>query len=125
MSGSCSKSFKEEMQGGVFRSEMEKMELKMVAAPVSQGSMRIVKEPGNRPGEERGATGGVNVKRKAVSPFKDRRVNDMTTSAVDDDVRKHGELHREDDVRESNKHLDLGLSSKKGVPPAAKGRNSP
>ena len=49
----------------------------MVAAPVNQGSMRIVKEPGNNPGEEMGAIGGEKVRRNAVSPFIDFTVNDM------------------------------------------------
>ena len=53
------------------------MLLRMVAAPTSQGSMRIVKEPGKRPGDESGAIGGLKVSKKAVSPFSDLHVRLM------------------------------------------------
>jgi hypothetical protein len=77
MSGSWSSSFNEEMHGAVLCSDMENMVLRMVAGPVSHGSMRMVKDPGKRPGEDTGATGGEKVSRKAVSPLRDRTVNDM------------------------------------------------
>lgn len=77
ISGSCSKSLKDEMHGVVFCSEMENLVLRMVAAPVNHGSMRTVKDPGNSPGDESGATGGEKVSRKAVSPLRDFTVNDM------------------------------------------------
>jgi hypothetical protein len=83
MSGSCSKSFKEAMQGLVFCSEMEKTVLRIVAGPVSQGSTRIVKELGNRPGDRRGASGGEKVSRKVVSPFRDCTVSDMAALTAD------------------------------------------
>jgi hypothetical protein len=76
-SGSCSSSSSDDIHGFVFCSEMENMLLSMVAAPTSQGSMRIVKEPGNRPGEESGAIGGLKVSKKAVSPFSDLHVRLM------------------------------------------------
>lgn len=53
------------------------MELKMIDGPTSQGSIRIVKDPGKRPGEDSGATSGLNVSRNAVSPFKDFTVRDI------------------------------------------------
>jgi hypothetical protein len=56
---------------------MEKNELSMMEGPTSQGSMRIVKDPGKSPGELSGATGGLNVSRNAVSPFNDFTVKDM------------------------------------------------
>jgi hypothetical protein len=56
---------------------MEKMLLRMVAEPTSHGSMRIVKEPGNRPGDDIGAIGGLKVSKKAVSPFSDLHVRLM------------------------------------------------
>ena len=40
-------------------------------------SSRIVKEPGNNPGDDSGAAGGSNVRRKEVSPFNDLTVSDM------------------------------------------------
>lgn len=40
-------------------------------------STRIVKEPGNNPGDDSGAAGGSKVRRKEVSPF-----NDSTESAM-------------------------------------------
>lgn len=40
-------------------------------------STRIVKEPGNKPGDDGGAAGGSNVRRKEVSPFKDCTESDM------------------------------------------------
>jgi hypothetical protein len=73
-SGSCSSSSSEAIHGVVFCSEMEKMLLRMVAAPTSHGSMRIVKEPGNRPGDDIGAIGGLKVSKKLVSPFSDLQV---------------------------------------------------
>jgi hypothetical protein len=56
---------------------MEKIELRMMEGPTSQGSIRIVKDPGKRPGEDSGATGGLNVSRNAVSPFNDLTVRDI------------------------------------------------
>jgi hypothetical protein len=76
-SGSCSSSSREVMHGFVFCSEMEKTVLRMVAGPVSHGSRRMVKDPGNKPGEDTGAAGGEKVRRKAVSPFSDCTVKDM------------------------------------------------
>ena len=55
------------------------MELRMIDGPTSQGSSRIVKEPGKRPGEEMGATGGLKTRRKEVSPFSDLTDSDMAT----------------------------------------------
>jgi hypothetical protein len=40
-------------------------------------SSRIVKEPGNNPGDDSGAAGGSNVRRKEVSPFNDLTMSDM------------------------------------------------
>jgi hypothetical protein len=91
ISGSWSSSFREAMQGAAFCSETEKTELSIVAGPVSQGSMRMVKEPGNRPGERRGATGGEKVSRKAVSPLRDCKVRDMAVETGDDDGGRHSE----------------------------------
>ena len=77
MSGSWSSSSKDEMQGCVLCSDTEKKLPRMVAGPVSQGSMRTVKEAGNRAGECRGVAGGLKVSRNAVSPFRDLTVSDM------------------------------------------------
>lgn len=65
------------MQGFDFCSDIEKMVLRMVAGPMSHGSRRMVKDPGNRPGEDTGAAGGEKVRRKAVSPFSDCTVKGM------------------------------------------------
>jgi len=42
-----------------------------------------VNEPGNKPGDESGATGGLKMRRKEVSPFNDLIVKDMATGARD------------------------------------------
>lgn len=65
------------MDGFALCSECEKTELRIIDGPVSQGSTRIVKEPGNKPGDDGGAAGGSNVRRKEVSPFKDCTESDM------------------------------------------------
>lgn len=49
----------------------------MIDGPTSQGSSRIVKDPGNRPGEDSGATGGLKTSKKDVSPFSDLTDSDM------------------------------------------------
>jgi hypothetical protein len=49
----------------------------MMDGPTSHGSIKIVNDPGKRPGEESGATGGLNVRRKDESPF-----NDLTDRAI-------------------------------------------
>lgn len=67
------------MHGWAFWCEMEKMELRMMEGPTSQGSIRIVKDPGKSPGEDSGATGGLKVSRNAVSPFNDFTVKDIAT----------------------------------------------
>jgi hypothetical protein len=77
MSGSWSSCFRDEIHGVLFCSEIEKILLRIVAGPVNHGSMSMVKEPGKRLGEETGALGGENVKRKAVSPFSDLTDKDM------------------------------------------------
>jgi hypothetical protein len=80
-SGSRSSSFKEEMHGWLFCSEWEKMELRMIDGPTIHGSTRTVNDPGKRPGDESGATGGLKMSRKQLSPFSDLMVKDMATSA--------------------------------------------
>jgi hypothetical protein len=60
---------------------MEKMELRMTEGPTIQGSTSIVKDPGNKPGDESGATGGLKMRRKDVSPLSDLMVKDMATDA--------------------------------------------
>lgn len=40
-------------------------------------STKIVKEPGNRPGDDSGAAGGSKVRRNEVSPFRDWTERDM------------------------------------------------
>ena len=77
ISGSWSSSSKEEMHGSVLCSDTEKKLPRMVAGPVSQGSMSTVKEVGNRAGEDGEAAGGLKVSRNAVSPFRDLTVSDM------------------------------------------------
>lgn len=57
---------------------MENFGLRILAEPDSHGSIRMVKDPGKRPGEERGAIGGVKVRRKVVSPLRAFTVRDMT-----------------------------------------------
>lgn len=76
-SGSYSSSFRCEMHGCAFWCEMEKIELRMMDGPTSQGSIKIVKDPGKRPGEDSGATGGLKASRNAVSPFNDFTVSDI------------------------------------------------
>lgn len=78
MSGSSSSSFSEDIHGGAFRSVMENFGLRIWAEPESHGSMRTVNEPGNRPGEEIGATGGEKVRRNEVSPLRAFTVKDMS-----------------------------------------------
>jgi hypothetical protein len=78
-SGSNSSSLRWEMHGCAFWCETEKIGLKTMEGPTSQGSIRIVKDPGNRPGEDSGATGGLKVSRNAVSPFNDFTVRDIAT----------------------------------------------
>jgi hypothetical protein len=51
----------------------------MMEGPTIHGSTKIVKEPGKRPGDESGATLGVKVRRKEVSPFSDLMVKAMAT----------------------------------------------
>ena len=82
-SGSRPSSFNDEMQGLCFCSECEKTELRMMDGPVIQGSTRMENEPGNRPGLESGATGGLKVRRKDVSPFRDLTVRDIAKHAQD------------------------------------------
>jgi hypothetical protein len=65
------------MHGWLFCSECEKIELKMIEGPTIHGSTKIVKEPGNKPGDESGATAGPNIKRNEVSPLSDLMVRDM------------------------------------------------
>lgn len=76
-SGSRSSSVSDVMQGLCFCSEWEKIELRMIDGPVIQGSTRMEKLPGKQPGLESGAIGGLNVRRKDVSPFRDLTVKDM------------------------------------------------
>lgn len=57
------------------------MEFSMMEGPVIHGSTSIEKEPGNRPGDESGATGGLKMRRNEVSPLSDLMVNDMSTVA--------------------------------------------
>jgi hypothetical protein len=66
------------MHGRAFCSEWEKMEFSIMDGPTSQGSSSIVKEPGNNPGDDSGAIGGLNTRRKDVSPFNDFTDSDMT-----------------------------------------------
>lgn len=72
------------MHGRAFCSEWEKMEFRMMDGPTSQGSSRTVKEPGKRPGEDSGATGGLKTSKKEVSPFKD---------LTDSDIAAHTQQH--------------------------------
>jgi hypothetical protein len=65
------------MHGHAFCSEREKMEFSIMDGPTSHGSSSIVKEPGNNPGDDSGATGGLNTRRKEVSPFNDLTDKDM------------------------------------------------
>jgi hypothetical protein len=51
----------------------------MIEGPTIHGSTRIVNDPGKRPGDESGATGGLKMRRKDVSPFSDLMVRDMAT----------------------------------------------
>lgn len=69
------------MHGCFFCSEMEKNELRIMDGPTNHGSTRIVNEPGNSPGEDSGAIGGLNMSRKEVSPLSDLTVKDMATRA--------------------------------------------
>jgi hypothetical protein len=55
------------------------MELKIIEGPTIHGSTKIVNEPGNRPGEDSGATGGWKMRRKEVSPFRDLMVSDIAS----------------------------------------------
>ena len=55
----------------------------MIDGPTIHGSTKIVNEPGNKPGDESGATGGLKMRRKEVSPFNDLIVKDMATGARD------------------------------------------
>jgi hypothetical protein len=55
------------------------MELRMIEGPTIHGSTKTVKEPGKRPGDESGATGGLKMRRNDVSPFSDLMVKDMAT----------------------------------------------
>jgi hypothetical protein len=80
ISGSCSSSFRDEIHGWVLCSDMEKKLPRIVAGPVNHGSTSIVKEPGKSPGDVSSATGGLNVSRKAVSPFSDFTVSDMVAT---------------------------------------------
>jgi len=59
------------MDGFARCSDREKIEFRMIDGPVSHGSTRMVKEPGNNPGDDSGAAGGSKVRRKEVSPFND------------------------------------------------------
>ena len=116
MSGSSSRSFRDEMHGVPFCSEAENMELKIVAEPTSHGSIRIVNEPGNRPGDESGATGGEKTSRNVVSPFNALTVSDMLTyrkkvqrqaKRMDESMRKPGvekERPWEDNLGDMNMH---------------------
>lgn len=56
----------------------------MMDGPTSQGSIKIVKDPGKSPGEDSGATGGLKVRRNAVSPFNDFTVRDIATQVLSD-----------------------------------------
>lgn len=78
MSGSSSSSFKEDIHGWVLHSVMENFGLRIWAAPDSHGSIRMVKEPGNRLGGETGAMGGEKVRRNEVSPLRAFTVKDMS-----------------------------------------------
>lgn len=62
-----------------------------------QGSTRMVKEPGNSPGEDSGATGGLKVRRKEVSPLSDLMVRDMATRTQEASANRRGvgERHEE------------------------------
>lgn len=64
------------MLGVALRSEYTSRGLMTVIGPVNQGSMRMVKDPG----DDAEASKGANVSRKHVSPFKDRAVSDMLKS---------------------------------------------
>lgn len=69
------------MHGCDFCWEIEKIELSMIDGPTSQGSIRMVKEPGNKPGDETGATGGLKTRRNEVSPLSDLTDSDMVSLA--------------------------------------------
>jgi hypothetical protein len=58
---------------------MEKTGLRIIEGPTIHGSTKMVNEPGKSPGEESGATLGVKVRRKELSPFSDLMVRDMAT----------------------------------------------
>jgi hypothetical protein len=120
MSGSCSNSFKEEIQGLVFCSETEKKLLKIVAAPVSQGSIRMVKEPGNSPGEDKGAIEGEKVSRKDVSPLSDCTVNDIAAVSV-----KQESVNRHEDKISSTEECQTGHCIKRLPTLPSKERHRP
>lgn len=54
----------------------------MMDGPTSQGSIRTVKDPGKSPGDDCGASSGLNVSRNAVSPFNDCTVRDIATHGL-------------------------------------------
>lgn len=60
------------------RPEDTKMGLTTVMGPVNQGSMRMVKVPG----DDAGASGGVKVSKKVVSPFRDCTFSDMSSDSL-------------------------------------------
>jgi hypothetical protein len=70
---------RDEIHGWLFCSECEKMELRMIEGPTIHGSTRMENEPGKQPGDESGATGGLNMSRNDVSPLSDLMVSDMAT----------------------------------------------
>lgn len=51
----------------------------MIEGPTIHGSTRMENEPGKQPGDESGATGGLNMRRNDVSPLSDLMVRDMAT----------------------------------------------
>lgn len=52
----------------------------MIDGPTSHGSKSIVKDPGNNPGDDNGATAGLKTSKNDVSPFSD---------LTDSDIAKH------------------------------------
>jgi hypothetical protein len=113
------------MQGFDFCSDMEKMVLRMVAGPVSHGSRRMVKDPGNRPGEDTGAAGGEKVRRKAVSPFSDCTVKGMAARRQRGREAKRGghevDQRQEDSIEHDGLGDDEGSALNYDAPPLVEG----
>jgi hypothetical protein len=91
MSGSGS-SCKEDTQDGVLRMEIENLECHIFDGPESQGSMRIVKFFGCRPGEGGSRWMGANVRRKEESPFRCLTVKDIF-NLLDKAIKESVEAH--------------------------------